>query len=115
MVKLDPSKKPAPKDWHRADIKAALEKAGFSLARLSRAHGYSPHSASGALWHPWPRVERLIATAIGVAPQVIWPSRYREDGTPKSGRNERGIGRYKRKGNGSTPPANGNVNVEGTA
>ncbi|EEJ2444476.1 helix-turn-helix domain-containing protein [Salmonella enterica subsp. enterica serovar 13,23:y:e,n,z15] len=25
---------------------------------------------------PWPKGERLIAEALGVAPEKIWPSRY---------------------------------------
>lgn len=33
----------------------------------------------------WPKMEELIAKAIGVTPQEIWPSRYNEDGTPKRG------------------------------
>jgi Ner family transcriptional regulator len=82
MTKLDASKKPAHQDWHRADIKAALEKRGLSLARLARLNGYARSSAPAALHFPWPRMERLIATAIGVAPQEIWPSRYNEKGQP---------------------------------
>jgi Ner family transcriptional regulator len=65
-----------PDDWHRADIKAALEKAGWTLRRLSQAHGYSVFAAAQALHRPWPRMERLIARAIGVSPATIWPSRY---------------------------------------
>lgn len=45
-----------------------------------------------ALKHPWPRAERIIADALGRAPQAIWPSRYHPDGRPKSGRGERGLG-----------------------
>ncbi|TAK48758.1 MAG: transcriptional regulator [Xanthobacteraceae bacterium] len=97
MSNLDTSKKPAPQDWHRADIKAALEKRGLSLARLARLNGYGRTSTAAALHFPWPKMERLIAGAIGVAPQSIWPSRYHDDGAPKSGRGERGLGRYKAK------------------
>ncbi len=102
-------------DWHRADIKAALEKRGVCLSRLGMEHGYTRWAGSKALDAPWPKMERLIAAAIGAPPQQIWPSRYREDGTPKSGRNERGLGRYKRKGNGSTGQARRNGNIEGAA
>lgn len=97
MTKIDTSKKPAPQDWHRADIKAALEKRGLSLARLARLNGYARTSTPMALHIPWPKMERLIAGAIGTTPQTIWPSRYHDDGTPKSGRSERGLGRYKAK------------------
>lgn len=98
MTNLDRSKKPARQDWHKAEIKAALEmRRGLSLAKLARLHGYARSSAVTALKMPWPKMERLIADAIGVEPQVIWPSRYRADGTPKSNRGERGLGRYKAK------------------
>lgn len=65
------------KDWHNADIKAALAKKGWSIARLSRAAGYSsPTTMSRALQEPWLLGERTIAHAIGVKPSDIWPSRY---------------------------------------
>lgn len=97
MDKLNTSKKPVPaanEDWHRVDIKAALERAGYSLRQLSLQHGYAPGSLKAALDTPWPGAEQIIARAIGVAPTVIWPSRYDADGNPKSGRNQRGIGRW---------------------
>jgi len=97
MNKANTTKKPAPQDWHPADIKAALEKRGFSLARLSRLNGYYRTAAAVALHLPYPKMERLISGAIDETPQTIWPSRYREDGSPKSGRGERGIGRFKKK------------------
>lgn len=59
---------------------------------------------SMAIWRPWPKAERIIAEALGVPPEQIWPSRYHPDGSPRSGRGERGLGRYKRKA--SRPPSN---------
>lgn len=108
METLNISKKPAEQvalqDWHTADIKAALEKSGWSLRQLSIAHGYAPDALKNVLRTTgWPRAEAIIARVIGVAPHVIWPSRYRMDGTPRSGRNERGIGR--RKPYKATPPS----------
>lgn len=82
-------------DWHRADIKAALEKAGWTLRKLAIARGYCPGALRNPLNVPWPKGERIIADALGTTPQAIWPTRYREDGMSKSGRNERGIGVYK--------------------
>jgi Ner family transcriptional regulator len=64
--------------WHTPDIKAALEKRGLSLAQLSRDHGYHETAAAKALRLEWPEMERIIADAIGVAPQQIWPARYSE-------------------------------------
>jgi len=79
-------KKPASQDWHPADIKAALEKAGWSLRRLSMYHGYYPTACAQVLRRPWPKVERIVARALGRKPRDIWPSRY------DSRRPKRGIG-----------------------
>jgi len=86
-------KTPPPGDWHPADIKAALEKAGWSLRRLSLRHGYkSPATLKNALHRRWPKGERLIAEAIGIDPAEIWPSRYEDNAT----RNTRHLKRDKR-------------------
>ncbi|ENZ0175038.1 helix-turn-helix domain-containing protein [Providencia rettgeri] len=63
-------------DWHRADIVAALHKQGVSLSQLSIDAGLSPSTLRNALRAPYPRAEEIIAHAIGVTPQEIWPSRY---------------------------------------
>jgi Ner family transcriptional regulator len=63
-------------DWHPADVLAALKKRGFSLSGLSVTHGYHSTAAGKALKRPWPALEALIAEAIGVPPERIWPSRY---------------------------------------
>jgi len=77
---MSKNRSPKKQDWHRADIVAALRKAGWSLRRLSVHHGYaSPTTLTHALDRPWPKGERLIAEAIGVSPAEIWPSRYRKD------------------------------------
>lgn len=77
MTKTHSPKKAAPSDWHRADIVAALRKAGWSLRKLSTHHGYaSANTLSVALERPWPRGEQLIARALGLEPEAIWPSRY---------------------------------------
>ena len=62
---------------------------GLSLRRLARLNGYAPGSATLVMRMAWPKIERLVAGAIGVAPQEIWPSRYNEDGSPKSGLHSR--------------------------
>lgn len=64
-------------DWHPADVVAAIRKAGWSLRKLATAAGYAnPAVLANANQRPWPKGERIIADAIGVAPEVIWPSRY---------------------------------------
>ncbi|GGX82847.1 Mu-like prophage FluMu DNA-binding protein Ner [Litchfieldella qijiaojingensis] len=70
-------KKPASQDWHRADIVAAVHKAGWTLRKLAAYHGYKQATTlSVALDRPWPKGECIIASAIGVDPAAIWPSRY---------------------------------------
>lgn len=64
------------KDWHSADIIAALRKRKTSLAAVSRKAGLSSSTLANALTRPWPKGEWLIAEAIGVDPAIIWPSRY---------------------------------------
>ena len=83
MPTSHPPKKPVASDWHPSDVKAAVEKAGWSLRQLGFAHGYSGDSALSEVFRrPWPKVERIIAKTIGVShPMVIWPSRYNPDGT----------------------------------
>lgn len=97
MAKFAKPKKPARKDWPSHRIVYELRERGMSLRRLARLNGYASTSASVAIHIPWPKMERLIAGAIGREPQEIWPSRYHKDGTPKSKRGERGLGRYRPK------------------
>lgn len=63
-------------DWHRADIKSALEKRGKSLRSLSREAGLSPDSLRNVFTRHWPKAEAIIATALETTPETIWPSRY---------------------------------------
>ncbi|WP_437180285.1 helix-turn-helix domain-containing protein [Pantoea phytobeneficialis] len=64
------------KDWHKEDILAAVRKKKKSLAALSRESGLASGTLNYALNRPWARGEHIIAQAIGVAPEDIWPSRY---------------------------------------
>ncbi|WP_261831685.1 cell morphology transcriptional regulator XreR2 [Leminorella grimontii] len=63
-------------DWHAADVIAGLKKRGTSLAAVSRDAGLASSTLANALMRRWPKGERLIAQALGVAPEEIWPSRY---------------------------------------
>ncbi|WP_346826813.1 helix-turn-helix domain-containing protein [Serratia inhibens] len=64
------------KDWHPADIIAALRKKGTTLAAVSRKAGLSSSTLANALSRPWPKGEWLIAEALDIHPAEIWPSRY---------------------------------------
>lgn len=63
-------------DWHSADIITALKKRGTSLSAVSRNSGLASPTLGNALYRHWPKGERLIADALGVTPEQIWPSRY---------------------------------------
>jgi len=91
MTKQKQPKKASQKDWHRADIVAALRRAGWSLRKLSIANGYAaPTTLTVPLNRPWPKGERIIAAAIGIDPARIWPSRYQHKHT--TGMHERSDG-----------------------
>lgn len=64
------------KDWHPADIIAALHKRGTSMAKLSREAGLASSTLANALNRPWPKGEWLIAIALDMHPSAIWPERY---------------------------------------
>lgn len=81
-------------DWHAADIVAAIKKTGTNLYKMSREHGYASGTLQQAIIRPYPKCERIIAEHLGLTPQSIWPSRYNADGTSKSARGQRKIGRH---------------------
>jgi Ner family transcriptional regulator len=108
-------KKPTPKDWTRHDVLFAVRRTGTSLQRMSRELGYSRTALGNALWGPQPKYERLIAEFLGTTPQKIWPSRYHSDGSPKSGRGERGLGRYISKAKRNNNTVKNPCNVNGAA
>ena len=73
---MNPVASPAGVDWHRADIKAALQKRGLTLNKLALAAGLQPSTLNNVFRVKYPKAERIVAKALGVAPEVIWPSRY---------------------------------------
>lgn len=79
-----PHTKASREDWHPADIKAALDKAGWTLRSLAAHHGLvSSTTLSHTFLRSYPLNEQRIAAAIGVHPKEIWPSRYHPDGSPR--------------------------------
>ncbi|HAF6280280.1 TPA: transcriptional regulator [Salmonella enterica] len=63
-------------NMHREDIKAELKKRRISMAELGRLNGKSIHTVKNALDKPYPYGEQLIADALGLKPEDIWPERY---------------------------------------
>lgn len=79
-------------DWHNAKIIAELRmQAQKSLRQLSEENELSPNTLAQALQRPYPKAERIIAAAIGVSPQTIWPSRYNTDGSTSRRKGKRSI------------------------
>lgn len=74
IMPMDTQKCTSSKDWHPADVKAALEKRGVSLRQLAHAHGYS-HFQRVLTTHWW-AAEQIVAATLGMQPAEIWPSRY---------------------------------------
>ncbi|MEQ8864231.1 MAG: helix-turn-helix domain-containing protein [Thalassobaculum sp.] len=68
--------------WDAIRIKGELQRRGLSLAEVSRRHGYHPNSAARALRVAWPEMERIIADALDMKPETLWPDRY-VDGVPR--------------------------------
>ncbi|MRJ41164.1 hypothetical protein AKK86_02525 [Idiomarina sp. FenBw--71] len=69
-------------DMHPADVKCALEKAGWSLRQLSKKHNLSPSAFAKALVTRVPRLQKIIADELGINPWDIWPSRYDAQNNP---------------------------------
>jgi lambda repressor-like predicted transcriptional regulator len=74
---------PATDGMDKIEVKAALERCGWSLSRLSKAHGYARCVASLTFLKPWPQMEWIIAETIGKKPWEIWPHRYPNGPTPR--------------------------------
>lgn len=93
MVGQQSAKRRATGDWHKADVKAALEKRGWSLRGLAAHLGLHHRTLNQAFQQSYPASERRIADALGVHPMTIWPSRYNPDGTPNGKRGNPNWGR----------------------
>ena len=76
-------KKASRKDWHPADIVAAIHKRGLTLRDIANHHGMKHSSSlSKAMVQSYPANERRLAEAAGVPVQEMFAARYYEDGTP---------------------------------
>jgi len=90
FAKKDIPKNPAVRrEW----IKFQLTLLGLTLCNLCKQAGYSKSVLSVALGKTYPKAETVIASALGLTPQELWPERYAKDGKPI-----RHSPRYPRKG-----------------
>lgn len=71
-----PKKPPAKKDWTSEYIKYRLRSQFGSMTAMAGCYGLHPSTIRLALRVPYPKVERVIAEALGTTTTEIWPSRY---------------------------------------
>ncbi|WP_306102479.1 helix-turn-helix domain-containing protein [Pseudomonas sp. SJZ079] len=63
-------------------IKYQLRVRGSSAANLARQLGITDRAIRATKERSYPRVERAIAAALGTTPEMLWPERWNNDGTP---------------------------------
>jgi Ner family transcriptional regulator len=74
-----PRKAPAPAtDWDVYEITAQLKRRGLTVAELGRRNGYAEDSLRMVAIKPWPKAEKIVADALGLTPEDIWPNRCAE-------------------------------------
>ena len=69
----------APKDWTKEYIKYRIRELFGSMTDMAHCYGLHPSVIRRALRVPYPKVDRVIAKALGEHPSTIWPSRYSRD------------------------------------
>lgn len=74
----------------RAWVIFQLKLRGKSLAALATECGVARQQAQKAMAIPYPRMEKQIAEALGLAPEELFPERYRADGRPNRKRGRPG-------------------------
>jgi Ner family transcriptional regulator len=66
----------APKDWTKEFIKYRISEMFGTMTDMAHCYGLHPSVIRRALRVPYPKVDRVIARALGEHPATIWPSRY---------------------------------------
>ena len=77
MSVLESTKKTAV-NWHKADILAELKKKGWTLRSLAAEGNVSYSTLKTVFDKSYPKMERLVANAIGIAPEIICAERFAE-------------------------------------
>lgn len=67
------------KDWTKEFIKYRISEMFGTMTAMAHCYGLHPSVIRRALRVPYPKVDRVIAKALGVHPADIWPSRYSRD------------------------------------
>lgn len=66
----------------RAWVKYQVHLQGRSLAQIAADAGVRRSTLYQTFLRPYPRMEKIIADAVGLTPQVLFAERYDEDGLP---------------------------------
>ena len=62
--------------WDKSAVKVALERVEISMADLARENDIAPATLRNVWRIPYVKGEQIIADAVGVSPELIWPDRY---------------------------------------
>ena len=76
LIRASTKRKHKDEERTNSATKFARHKRGWSINALAEAHGLAPSTLRSALDKPYPKSERLIAEAIGVPAEFIWPERH---------------------------------------
>jgi len=63
-------------------VRLNLSLSGKNLEDLAKENGIKGKSLGTVFHRPYPRAERIIADALGLRPQDLWPERYGKNGKP---------------------------------
>lgn len=66
----------------RAWVRYQLTLRGLNMADIARGAGVTRSCLYQAFCKTYPRMEKVIADAVGLQPHVLWPERYDTDGLP---------------------------------
>ncbi len=66
----------------RAWIKYQIQMQGLSMAQVAASAGVSRSCLYSVFDKTYPRMEKVLADAVGLEPAELWPERYDADGLP---------------------------------
>ena len=66
----------------RAWVKYQIHMQGLTMAKVAAAAGVDRRTLYQVFQKPYPRMEKIVAEALGMTPQVLFPERYDADGLP---------------------------------
>ncbi|MFA5633520.1 MAG: helix-turn-helix domain-containing protein [Porticoccaceae bacterium] len=63
-------------------MKYQIHMQGLTMAQVAAAVGVDRRTLYQVFRKPYPRMEKVVAEALGMTPQVLFPERYDADGLP---------------------------------